>query len=76
MPEDFGDVEVVCPFYNGVRNDMRQMKCDEIFDSCRIVLEFKTKKALNLHRKLFCNDLGRYKKCEMYRLIEEMQSLD
>ena len=76
MPEDFSDVDTVCPYYNGIRADMRQMKCDEIFDSCRIVLEFRTKKALYQHKKLFCNDMKRYCKCEMYMLIEEMQSLE
>ena len=73
MPVDYSDVETVCPYYNGIRKEMNQMKCDEIFNSCRVVLEFRTKKALQQHKKLFCNDIKHYSKCEMYRLIEEMQ---
>lgn len=69
MPRIYDTICAVCPFY--VKSGKKTITCEGITDDCATNLIFESEEARNQHRHLFCDSQANYKKCEIYKVLEE-----
>ena len=69
MPRVYDGICAVCPFY--LQSGRKNVMCEGITDNSAINLLFYSEEARNQHRKIFCDSQTNFKKCEIYKVLEE-----
>lgn len=68
MSESMAAVYVKCPFFK--KAEKMKITCEGPHDDCQCLNQiYKNNNARNKQLKIFCQN--EYKKCEIYRMIEE-----
>ena len=68
MATSWDDSYAQCPFFQ--RSGSRKISCSGVFDGTRISWEFDRKEDKDTQMRVFC--CGKYKNCEVYRMLKEV----
>ena len=67
--KNYMDNCTVCPFYS--QEEGLKLHCEGYCTGTRIHLCFDCKERMKAHKKRYCNNLGGYKMCPLYAVIEK-----
>ena len=69
MPRVYDGICAVCPFY--LQSNKKSITCEGITEHCSTALQFDSEEARNQHRRIFCDSQTNYKKCEVFKVLDE-----
>lgn len=69
MPNYYSSRDIVCPFY--LDQDLRSVTCEGTRPRTQNVTRFHSKDAKDTYVKCICSEMGEYKECPIYTLVDE-----